>query len=144
MSDRTGDEGDHRPRRAGWPRRRFRRREPGKPGRPRKAPDQLRSHRVRIRLSENEFALLKQRADGTPLPTWIRERLLGEPGAPPPQRIPLANRALAGQAARWGNNLNQLVRLAHTGRFPAHFKPFLHRFYEAVVKYQRDLLGGPP
>lgn len=142
MSDRTGDEGDRWPRRASWPRRRFRRREPAKPGRPQKAPDKLRSQRIRIRLSESELALLRERAEGKPLTTWIRERLLGEPGAPP-QGIPLANRLIAGHLAKIGNNINQLVRLAHTGRFPAHFKPLLHRLYEAIAQYQRELLGGP-
>ena len=115
---------------------------PGTPGRPRKPPDKLRSQRIRIRLSESELALLKERAEGRPLPSWIRERLLEEPKGPLPV-IPLANREIAGQVAKLGNNINQLVRLAHTGRFPAHFKPLLHQLYEAIARYQRELLGGP-
>jgi hypothetical protein len=141
MSDRSDDE-DRPPRRAAWPRRRFRRRAPGKPGRPRKPPDQLRSQRIRIRLSESELALLKERAEGRPLPSWIRERLLEEPKGPQ-QGIPLANRLIAGQLARIGNNINQLVRLAHTGRIPVHFKPLLYKLYEAIARYQRELLGSP-
>ncbi len=142
MSDRTGDEGGRWPRRVSWPRRRFRRREPGKPGRPRKSPDKLRTHRIRIRLSEGELALLKERAEGRPLTSWIRERLLDDQRGPL-RVIPLANRKIAGQLAKIGNNINQLVRLAHTGRFPAHFKPLLHKLYEMIARYQRELLGGP-
>lgn len=117
-------------------------REPGKPGRPRQSPEKLRSKRVRIRLSESELAWFKEQAAGRPLPSWIRERLLGEPRSSL-QTVPSANREIAGQLARIGNNLNQLVRLAHTGRFPLHLEPVLKKLYQQLARYQRELLGGP-
>jgi hypothetical protein len=117
-------------------------RKPGKPGRPQTSPEKLRSKRIRIRLSETELALLEERAAGQPLPRWIRERLLGEPKSSL-QKVPSANREIAGQLAKLGNNLNQLVRLAHTGRFPLHLEPLLKQLYQALARYQRELLGGP-
>lgn len=126
--------------RSGWPDRG--RRAPGRPGRPRKAPDELRSIRIRIRLSERELAWLKEQAEGRPLPGWIRQRLLGEPKSPL-HRIPVANRVIAGQFAKIGNNINQLVRLVHTGRFVQRLEPLLHQLYEMLVQFQRELLGGP-
>lgn len=93
-------------------------------------------------MSESELALLEEQAEGRSLPEWIRERLLGEPRRAL-QRVPSANRAIAGQLAKLGNNVNQLVRLAHTGRCPAQLEPLLKKVYQALASYQRELLGGP-
>jgi Bacterial mobilisation protein (MobC) len=117
-------------------------REPGKPGRPRLRPEKLRSKRIRIRLSESELSLLEEQAAGEPLPSWIRERLVGEPRSSL-QTVPSANREIAGQLAKIGNNINQLVRLAHTGRFPFRLEPLLKELYQRLARYQRELLGGP-
>lgn len=114
----------------------------GAPGRPRKRADQIRSKLIRVRVSETEFAVLEKRAEGQPVSTWIREELLGR-GRPGRQRIPRANLAIAGQLAKLGNNVNQLVRLAHTGRFPAFLEPLLEQVLGAVTSYQRELLAGP-
>ncbi|MFP5288012.1 MAG: plasmid mobilization protein [Thermoanaerobaculia bacterium] len=127
-------------RRSGRSRRRGR--EPGKPGRPRKPAEKLRSKRIRIRVSEIELALLEEGAAGMPLPRWIRERLLGEPKSSLPA-VPPANREIAGQLAKLGNNLNQLVRLAHTGRLSPALEPLLREIYRVLARYQRELLGGP-
>lgn len=142
MSERKENERFRRTR-GHWPRRRFRRTEPVEPGRPRKAPEKLRSKRLRIRVSESELAALVQLADGRSLPGWIRERLLGETRVPR-RVIPLANREIVGQLAKIGNNFNQLVRLAHTGRRPAQLEPLLRELLQALGRYQSDLLGGPP
>jgi hypothetical protein len=61
-----------------------------------------------------------------------------------PGRIPLANREIAGQLSRLGNNLNQLVRLAHTGRFPAHLEALLQRIFQEIVKWRRQQFGDKP
>jgi hypothetical protein len=114
----------------------------GEPGRPRKRADQIRSKLIGVRVSETEFAVLERRAEGQPVSTWIREELLGR-GRPGRQRIPRANLAIAGQLAKLGNNVNQLVRLAHTGRFPAFLEPLLKRVLGAVASYQRELLARP-
>lgn len=117
-------------------------REPVKPGRPRQAADKLRSERIRIRLSPSELAFLREQAGGRPLTSWVRERLLGEPRGRLPM-IPAANLEIVGQLAKIGNNVNQLVRLAHTGRFPSHLQPLLRQLYQMLAKYQSALLGGP-
>ena len=116
-------------------------RKPGQPGRPRQAADKLRSERIRIRLSQGELAWLKEQAAGRPLPSWVRERLFGEPRVR--SKVPAANLEVVGQLAKIGNNVNQLVRLAHTGRFPSHLQPLLRELYQMLARYQSELLGGP-
>jgi Bacterial mobilisation protein (MobC) len=48
---------------------------------------------------------------------------------------------VAGHLSRYGNNLNQLVRLAHTGRFPDHLEPLLRRLHDQIIRWRRELLG---
>jgi hypothetical protein len=117
-------------------------RKPGKPGRPRKTKDNLRAKRLRLRVSESELALLEEQAEGRPLTSLIRERLFGAPIRRLPV-VPAANRQIFGQLAKIGNNVNQLVHLTHTGRFPSRLETLLIELYQMIAKYQRDLLGVP-
>ena len=117
-------------------------REPGKPGRPRKTKDKLRAKRLRLRVSESELALLEEQAEGRPLTSLIRERVFGAPIRRLPV-VPAANRQIFGQLAKIGNNVNQLVHLTHTGRYPARLETLLIELYQMIAKYQRDLLGVP-
>lgn len=94
-----------------------------------------------MRVSEEERIVLERNADGQQLSAFLRQagmaqRRLG--------RIPLANREIAGQLSRLGNNLNQLVRLAHTGRFPAHLEALLQRIFQEIVKWRRQQFGDKP
>jgi hypothetical protein len=93
-----------------------------------------------VRLSEEEIEILERRADGQFLSTYLRQAALGKERK---TMIPAANREIAGHLARIGNNLNQLVRLAHTGRYPAHFESTLRLLYEKLAEYQRQLVQGP-
>ena len=86
--------------------------------------------------------MLEERAQGQPVSTWMREELLGRPWSGP-QQIPRANLVIAGQLAKLGNNVNQLVRLAHRGRFLGHLEPLLKLVLRSVAAYQRELLAGP-
>jgi hypothetical protein len=93
-----------------------------------------------VRLSEEDFEILERRADGQFLSTYLRQIALGKERK---TMIPAANREIAGQLARIGNNLNQLVRLAHTGRYPGQFESTLRLLYEKLAEYQRQLVQGP-
>jgi hypothetical protein len=108
-------------------------------GRPPKPPQDVRNKGIELRLSEAEYAELCQRADGRPLSDWVRKVLLGR------ERngdIPITNLAVVGQLAKLGNNLKQLLRLAHSGRAAARLLPLLTDLYKLLSTYQSQLLGG--
>ncbi len=109
-------------------------------GRPRKAADEQRLDVIGVRVSRKERAIIEKNADGRELSAFLRQAGMAQQ---PRARVPLANREIAGHLSRYGNNLNQLVRLAHTGRFPDHLEPFLRRLYGLIVKWRRELLGEP-
>jgi hypothetical protein len=107
-------------------------------GRPRKSDEEKRSGVIGVRVTEEERRIIERNADGQDLSSFLRQAGMGQLRR---GRIPLVFREIAGQLSRIGNNLNQLVRLAHTGRFPAHLEALLQRFYAEVVKWRRQLLG---
>ena len=113
------------------------------PGRPRKAAEELRSKRVRVRFTAGEVALIHEMAEGRPLAGLLRELLLEKHQRRWRSRIPIANLQTAGQLSKLGNNVNQLVRLASTGRLRDDLEPLLGQLYGEVAKYRRDLLRGP-
>lgn len=109
-------------------------------GRPRKSADEQRSDVIGVRVSKRERAIIEKNADGRELSAFLRQVAMAQQ---PRARVPLANREIAGHLSRYGNNLNQLVRLAHTGRFPDHLEPLLRRLHDLIVRWRRELLGEP-
>ena len=109
-------------------------------GRPRKSADEQRSEVIGVRVSKREKAVIERNADGRDLSTFLRQAGMAQQ---PRARVPLANREISGHLSRYGNNLNQLVRLAHAGRFPDHLEPLLRRLYDLIIKWRRELLGDP-
>ena len=76
-----------------------------------------RKTRLNLRLDDKEFELLKAKAEGfgLPLAKFVRVSLLGLPE--PAKRIhdlPVIDAALLRQLVSMGNNVNQLMRYAHT------------------------------
>jgi hypothetical protein len=71
------------------------------------------THPASTRFTEDQFAALDEyaRACGLPVAAYIRRVVLG---VNPTPRRPLAHAAIVA-VNRVGNNLNQLVHLAHTG-----------------------------
>lgn len=75
-----------------------------------------------LRLSFEERARLVEQAAGTPLGTYIRERLLAEP--PRRSKLTPADRSALLQVlgtlgqSRIANNLNQLAKQANSGSLP--------------------------
>jgi mobilization protein NikA len=112
----------------------------GRPGRPRKSEEEKRSEVISVRVSERERRIIEENAVGQDLSTFLRQAGMGQQQ---PGRIPLIDRWTAGQFSRIGNNLNQLVRLIHTGRIPEHLEALLQRMYREIVKLRRRLLGCP-
>ena len=78
---------------------------------------ELRQTRLNLRLSNNEYELVKSRAEafGLPMAKFVRVSLLDLPK--PSKRIhdlPVIDAALLRQLVSMGNNVNQLTRYAHT------------------------------
>ena len=78
---------------------------------------ELRQTRLNLRLSNNEYELVKSRAEafGLPMAKFVRVSLLDLPK--PAKRIhdlPVIDAALLRQLVSIGNNVNQLTRYAHT------------------------------
>ena len=78
---------------------------------------ELRQTRLNLRLSNNEYELVKSRAEafGLPMAKFFRVSLLDLPK--PSKRIhdlPVIDAALLRQLVSVGNNVNQLTRYAHT------------------------------
>ena len=78
---------------------------------------ELRQTRLNLRLSNNEYELVKSRAEafGLPMAKFVRVSLLDLPK--PAKRIhdlPVIDAALLRQLVSMGNNVNQLTRYAHT------------------------------
>ncbi len=108
-------------------------------GRPPKPPDEVRSHRIRLRFSDEEIAEIEEQAQGRPLLEFMREVI--EEELRRPSKVPQANPRIAGQLAGFGSHLNPLVRLAHTGHVSDQLEPLLRRLNDAVATYQRELGG---
>lgn len=78
---------------------------------------ELRQTRLNLRLSNNEYELVKSRAEafGLPMAKFVRVSLVDLPK--PAKRIhdlPVIDAALLRQLVSMGNNVNQLTRYAHT------------------------------
>ena len=78
---------------------------------------ELRQTRLNLRLSNNEYELVKSRAEafGLPMAKFVRVSLLDLPK--PAKRIhdlPVVDPTLLRQLVGIGNNVNQLTRYAHT------------------------------
>jgi mobilization protein MobC len=112
----------------------------GEPGRPRKRDRDRRVKIIRVYVSERELESFRQRAGDRPLGVVIRELMQGKS---PESKIPRAYLEDHGQLSKIGNNLNQAVRLAHTGRCPAYLEPLLRRLLQLLARLQHDLLGCP-
>ena len=112
----------------------------GEPGRPRKSEKDRRARVIRVYVSERELASFRELAGDRPLAVVIRELIQGRW---PENRIPRAYLEVHGQLSKIGNNLNQAVRLAHTGRCPAHLEPLLKNLLQLLARMQRTLLAGP-
>src|SRR5881394_383862 len=92
---------------------------PRSPGRPRKSADEQRSDVIGVRVSKREKAVIESNADGRELSAFLRQAGMAQQQR---GRVPLANREISGHLSRYGNNLNQLVRLAHAGRISDHLE----------------------
>ena len=79
-------------------------------------------------------------AEGEPLSVFLREAGQKRERA---GEVPRANREHWLKLSKLANNLNQAVRLAHTGRVPEYLGSLLRQILQVLTIIQRTLLGGP-
>jgi hypothetical protein len=110
------------------------------PGRPPKPPSKKRRHLIRVWVSEEELDEIMRNAEGEPLSVFLREAGQKRERA---GEVPRANREHWLRLSKLANNLNQAVRLAHTGRVPVYLEALLRQILQVLTVIQRELLGGP-
>lgn len=109
-----------------------------------------------LRLTYEERARLEAEADGKPLGSYIRERLLGDDAAPRTRRgnSPVKDKEALGRvmgalgASRLSSNLNQLAKAVNTGSLPVtpETEEELREACREIAELRADLLkalGGP-
>lgn len=114
-----------------------------RPGRPTLEPARRRSIRLRLNLTAAEVERLTKHADmaGIPLMEYVRVTALSRRA--PKGGVPAVNRELLGQMSKLANNLNQLTRLAHTGRVPSKLDTVLAAVLQELGRVHRALIGFP-
>lgn len=110
------------------------------PGRPPKPPSKRRRHLIRVWVSGEELEVIVKNAEGEPLSVFLREAGLRRERA---GEVPRVNREHWLKLSKLANNMNQAVRLAHTGRLPEYFWSLLRQILQVLTVIQRLLLGGP-
>lgn len=73
-----------------------------------------RERQIKIRVSEDEHSLMRERCDRPQLAEWLRDLALGQRTRRP---VPKADPELLRQLAAIGNNINQIARWCN-GRQP--------------------------
>lgn len=118
----------------------------GRGGRPKGNPAAVRTSTIGVRVSAEEYAALRAKAEqmGMTPAQWLREAALSRRLPSPP--VPAINREQYAELARLSANLNQLTRLANSGQPVVVADGLLHRLAEEVGTLRLALLGAgdPP
>lgn len=87
-------------------------------GNPKKPPEKLRRHTVKVSLNDAELERLTQKAQGRSLATYCREAALGGSApASPLLAVPPVNREKWMELGKVGSNLNQIARHLNRGEW---------------------------
>ena len=113
----------------------------GKGGRPKGDPAAVRASTIGVRVSADEYAALRSKAEqmGMTPAQWLREAALSRRLPSPP--VPPINREQYAELARLSANLNQLARLAHSGEPVTVADALLQRLAAEVGQLRLALLG---
>jgi hypothetical protein len=116
---------------------------PKKPkgGRPKGDPAAVRGSTIGVRVSANEYAALKVKAEHMSMTTaqWLREAALTRRLPSPP--VPAINREQYAELARLAANLNQLSRKANEGQAVTLSDALLKLMIEETKRLRLALLG---
>ena len=111
-------------------------------GRPKGDPSAVRGSTIGVRVSVDEYAALRAKAEqmGMTPAQWLREAALTRRLPSPP--VPPINREQYAELARLAANLNQLTRLANEGRPVTVADALLQRLAGEVGRLRLALLGA--
>ncbi|MYZ51517.1 plasmid mobilization protein [Malikia spinosa] len=114
----------------------------GKGGRPKGDPAAVRASTIGVRVSADEYAALRTKAEqmGMTPAQWLREAALSRRLPSPP--VPPINREQYAELARLSANLNQLARLANSGEPVTVADALLQRLAGEVGRLRLALLGA--
>lgn len=114
----------------------------GRGGRPKGDPAALRASTIGVRVSADEYAALRSKAEqmGMTPAQWLREAALSRRLPSPP--VPAINREQYAELARLSAILNQLARLAHSGEPVTVADALLQRLAGEVGRLRLALLGA--
>ena len=114
----------------------------GRGGRPKGDPSAVRASTIGVRVSAEEYAALRARAEqmGMTPARWLREAALSRRLPSPP--VPPINREQYAELARLAANLNQLTRLANEGRPVTVADALLQRLAGEVGRLRLALIGA--
>jgi mobilization protein NikA len=109
-------------------------------GRPKLPPERRLSARLVVRVlpADRDATVASAQAASLDLPTYLRHLILRRRL---PVVAPAPTLAMVRELSRLGINLNQLTRLAHTGRVNARLEPLLEQILDQIRSYHRQLLG---
>ncbi len=109
-------------------------------GRPRAAPEALRTATIGVRVSPAEYLLLREKsvAMGMAPAQWLREAALARRLPAPP--VPAANFERYAELGRLSANLNQLARRANEGRGVVVADELLNRLTAQVKRLRLELI----
>ena len=112
-----------------------------KGGRPKGDPLAVRASTIGVRVSADEYAALRAKAEqmGMTPAQWLREAALSRRLPSPP--VPAANRQQYAELARLSANLNQLAHGANIGQNVAVNDALLQRLAGEVSRLRLALLG---
>lgn len=111
-------------------------------GRPKGDPSAVRASTIGVRVSAEEYAALRAKAEqmGMTPAQWLREAALTRRLPSPP--VPAINREQYAELARLSANLNQLVRLANSGQPVTVANGLLERLSVEVRCLRLALIGA--
>jgi len=113
----------------------------GRGGRPKVDPSTVRTSTIGVRVSAEEYALLRTKAQhmGMVSAQWLRAAALSRRLPSPP--VAPVNREQYGKLATLSANLNQLTRLANEGRTLTVSQSLLQALTAEVRRLRLGLLG---
>lgn len=113
----------------------------GRGGRPKGDPSAVRAATIGVRVSAQEYAALRAKAEqmGMTPARWLREAALSRRLPPPP--VPPVNRALYAELARLAASLTYLARRAGVGCRVAVSDELLQQTIEELRRLRLALIG---
>lgn len=112
----------------------------GRGGRPSIPSDQVRRHTIGVRVNEDERSRIQEKADRMNMAPaqWLRHAALDR--ILPPCPAPKLNRDMYVELGKIGTNINQLVKVANSGKTPP-VLPAFRNLVNTIINLRLEILG---